>query len=60
MQCFLENCVRYVEESAGNKLISTSFAGGQKSRVAFADLALSTPDVIVLVRFSDRSLALLL
>ena len=26
-----------------------SFSGGQKSRVAFADLALSNPDVIVLV-----------
>ena len=25
------------------------FSGGQKSRVAFADLALSNPDVIVLV-----------
>ena len=60
MRCLLENCVRHVEESAGNKLISTSFTGGQKSRVAFADLALSTPDVIVLVRFSDFSLALLL
>lgn len=29
------------------------FSGGQKSRVAFADLALSNPDVIVLVSIFD-------
>ena len=30
------------------------FSGGQKSRVAFADLALSNPDVIVLVSIFDQ------
>ena len=37
-------------------LLFSSCSGGQKSRVALADMALSDPDVVILVRtFSSNS-----